>query len=269
MGGVFFLLLAAFVFEQARAHDLDRRFLVFLLAASVLAADDPPGRDVHDLDGGVGRVHALAAGAARAADFDPEILGFEIDVHLLGFRQHGDGGGGGVDPALGLGRRHTLHPMDPTLVAETPENRCPGNPENHLAKPSEVGRARVHLLNLETERIGIPGIHAEKIGREKSGLGPAGAGPDFHDGVAVFVRLRRKKRDLDRALEFRDPGLEFRDFQSGEFGHFLVVRGSQFAVLIEFPPRLDQACPEVEQGLRRRVFAQDVPCVAGIVEQAG
>ena len=45
-------------------------------------------------------------------------LGSISHVDLLGLGQHGDRGGRGVDPALGLGDRHPLHPMGAALVLE-------------------------------------------------------------------------------------------------------------------------------------------------------
>ena len=38
---------------------------------------------MHDLHGGVGGVHALAAGAAGTADFDADFLGLELEVDFL------------------------------------------------------------------------------------------------------------------------------------------------------------------------------------------
>ena len=58
---------------------------------------------MENLDGGLGAVDVLAAGATGAADFDAEVLGLELDIDFLGLGQDGDGDGGGVDAAVGFG----------------------------------------------------------------------------------------------------------------------------------------------------------------------
>ena len=58
-----------------------------------------------------GLVDVLAAGAARAHGVDADVLGLDVDVDVLGLRQHGDGGGRGVDAPAGLGDRDALHAM--------------------------------------------------------------------------------------------------------------------------------------------------------------
>ena len=42
---------------------------------------------MHDLHRGIGRVHALAAGSAGAANFDAQILRLQFEIDFLGFRQ--------------------------------------------------------------------------------------------------------------------------------------------------------------------------------------
>ena len=111
-----------FCFEQAGAQDVEGLFLVLLLAAPVLAADDHAGGDVEDLDGGIGGVDALAAGAAGAADFDADFVGLEFEIDFLGLGQDGDGGGGGVDAALRLGGGDALDAVDAALVAHLAED---------------------------------------------------------------------------------------------------------------------------------------------------
>ena len=68
-------LFALFGFEQARPQNIERFFLVLLLAAPVLAANDRASRNVQDLHRRIGRVHPLAARSAGTANFDPKILG--------------------------------------------------------------------------------------------------------------------------------------------------------------------------------------------------
>src|ERR1041384_920521 len=64
LGGILFRFLAFLAFEQTCPQDRQGAFLVLDLAAAVLTTNDGAGRDVHHLDGGIGRVHALAARAA-------------------------------------------------------------------------------------------------------------------------------------------------------------------------------------------------------------
>ena len=85
------LLLAQLHLVEPRAQHLHRLRAVLDLRLLVLLRDDDAGRDVRDADGGVGRVDALAARAARAERVDAQVLVVDLDVDFLGFRQHGDG----------------------------------------------------------------------------------------------------------------------------------------------------------------------------------
>ena len=57
-------------------------------------------------------------GPARPHDVDLQVLGPDHDVDLLGLGQDGDGGGRGVDPALGLGLGHALDAVAAALELE-------------------------------------------------------------------------------------------------------------------------------------------------------
>ena len=119
---------------------------------------------MHDLHGGVGGVHALSAGSAGAADLDAQVLGFDFDIHLLGFGKNGNCGGGGVDAALRLGGGHALHAVHAALVAEAAENGCAGDTENDLTQAAQIGRTGFKLFDFEAQRIGVAAIHAVQIG---------------------------------------------------------------------------------------------------------
>jgi hypothetical protein len=78
-----------------------------------------PVGQVEDLHRAVGGVDALPPGAARRRDADLQVAGLvDLHVDLVGLGQHGHGGRRGVDPPLGLGRRHALHPVDAALEAQ-------------------------------------------------------------------------------------------------------------------------------------------------------
>ncbi len=85
MRGIFGFFLALLFLEEPRAHDAQRFFLVLLLTATVLTTHNAAGRDVKNLDCGIGRVHALAPRTTRAANFNPQILRLYFKIYFLGF----------------------------------------------------------------------------------------------------------------------------------------------------------------------------------------
>src|ERR1041384_4815128 len=111
-GLLFFLLVG----EKPGAKNAEGFGLVLQLGTFVGAANDETAGLVVDLDGAVRRVDALTAGTAGAADGDFHVLGFELDIDFLSFRQHRDAGGAGVDAALRFGFRHALDAVNATLV---------------------------------------------------------------------------------------------------------------------------------------------------------
>src|SRR5260370_22814380 len=70
---------------DSRAQDVHRRRAVLVLGSAVLHADDDAGRNMGDADRGFGLVYMLAAGAVRAHGLSPQIVAFDVDIHLLDF----------------------------------------------------------------------------------------------------------------------------------------------------------------------------------------
>src|SRR5439155_8471512 len=112
LGSVAGIFLGNFAFEQAGAKNRKGAGFVLLLRALIGATDNQAGWLMDDLDGRVGRVHALAAGTGGAANSDFQFVGFDFDVHLLSFGQHRDGSRAGVNAALRLGSGNPLDAMD-------------------------------------------------------------------------------------------------------------------------------------------------------------
>ena len=123
------VLLLLFGGQQPRLEQRHRLGAVLVLGALVLAFDDDAGRHVGDAHGGVGLVDVLAAGARGAVGVDAQVRRVDVDgFDFLELREDGNGAGGGVDPALRLGRRHALHAVRAGFKLETrrtrPGRRC-------------------------------------------------------------------------------------------------------------------------------------------------
>ena len=120
-GILLFLLLLC---KEAAAQDLQRLILVLELTALVLALHHRTCGDMGHTDGAGGLVDVLTARTGGAEGINAQILHIQRKVHLLCLRHYRHSGGGGVNAALGLGLRHTLHPVHPALVLETVIRTC-------------------------------------------------------------------------------------------------------------------------------------------------
>jgi hypothetical protein len=264
VSGVFRLFFFAFVFEEAGAEDFEGGGFVFLLRAAVLAADDFSGGEVKDLDGGVGGVDALPAGASGAADFDAEILRSEFDVDFLGLGEHGHGGGGGVDAALGFGGGDALHAVDSALVAQAAEDGVAGDLEDDFFEASESGGAGVHRFNSEPLGFRVALIHPVEVGGEERGLVAAGAGADLDDGVAVLGFVGREEGELDVAVEDGQTALDLRDLGGGKFRHFRVGAVGQFLIFGELRAEAAGFVVGLGEFFQPGLFTHDVACLGGV-----
>ena len=72
-----------------------------MLRAFILAFDHDAAGNMGQANGGVSLVDVLAAGAGCAVGVNTQIVCIDVDfLDLVGFRQHCDGTGGGMNPAL-------------------------------------------------------------------------------------------------------------------------------------------------------------------------
>ena len=186
--------------EEARPQHLHRLRLVLQLGLLVLLLHHEAGGDVGDAHRAVGGVHALAAGTGRAEDVDLEVVGVDADVHLLGFRQHGHRGGGGVDPPLRLGGGNALHAVDARLAAQEPVRVLATHRDDRLAQAAHVAVTHRDRLPGEAVPLDEALVHAVQIGAEERRLVAAGAGTELEDGVAVVVWVAGKEQVVQLGL---------------------------------------------------------------------
>ena len=93
----------------------------------------------------------------------------------------------GVDPALGLGDRHPLHPVGAALVLHAAPHVVALDQERDLVEPAHVGRVGAQHLQLPALALGVAGVHVEQVLGEEVGLLAALGPPDLDDHVLVVV----------------------------------------------------------------------------------
>ena len=138
---------------------------------------------------------------------DLQIRFVDLDVDVLGFRQHGDRRGRGVDAALRFGVRHALHAMHAGFEFQLGEGAAAADFGDDFLVAAHGAFARGDHLDLPALLGGIALVHAEQIAGEQRGLVAAGAGADFEDDVALVHRVLRQQRQADLLLELVAPRL--------------------------------------------------------------
>ncbi len=150
----------------------------------------------------VGRVDALSAWPARTEDVNPEVLVLQLDVNVLGFRQHGHGGRGRVDPAGRLGDGDPLHPVHPRLAPQVAVG-VPAHRDDRLTDAVEIPRGDRNRLHLQAPALGVARVHAQQLRGEQRRLVATRARPDLDDGVPVVQRVARRQQVGELRLESR------------------------------------------------------------------
>src|SRR5713226_1761953 len=91
-------------------------------------------RDPHSR---IRRVNRLAARARGAERVYAEVLGVDLNIHLVGFGHNDNCDGGGMNASLSFGSRYALHPMHAALVLQAAINPFPADQRDHLVKSTD------------------------------------------------------------------------------------------------------------------------------------
>jgi len=218
-------LLFPFFFQKTGSQNAHGGSTVFDLGAAVLATNDQAGRNMEDLNRGIGGVDPLSARTTRATDFNTYFIGADLKFHFFRDGKDGDRCGGGVNPALGLGGGDALDAVDSAFVAHGSKHGLAREFEDNFLEAAELGRAGGEGIEFPSPRFGVTAVHPEKIPSKDGSFGSACTRSDFYDGVAVFIRIRWKNRTKD--FGFCDgfvPG-EFGGFLLGHLPHFRILSG--------------------------------------------
>ena len=194
---------------------LDLRFLI-------LAAHHRVGRQMRNPHRRIRRIHALPARPRRAERIDAQVLGLDLDVHLLGLRQHRHRNRRGVHAPLRLRRRNPLHAVHARLVLQLRIHVVAFDDRRHVLQPVPNPRLRLRQhLDLPLVLLGEAHIHAEHLRHKQRCLVSAGPGAKLQDHVLLVVRVLGQQQHLQRLFHRRHLR-----FQQGKFllRHRLHIR---------------------------------------------
>ena len=143
-----------------------------------------------DADRAVGRVDRLSAGAGRAIDVDPQVLVVDLDIDVLGFRQHRHGRRRGVDAPAAFGGRNALDPVNAALELQPREDAAAIDRGDRFLVAADFGRAGGDQLEPPALHLGVALVHAQQVAGEQRRFVAAGTGADFEHRR----RDRRRRR---------------------------------------------------------------------------
>ena len=205
LGVIGFIVGGLLLLQQAAAQNFQCLLFVFALAALVLALHHHTGGQVGHPDGGRRFVDVLAACAGGAEGINAQVLGVQFQLHFLGFRHDGNGGGGSVDAALGLGFRHALHPVAAGLELELAVSAIARHADNGLFIAAQLGVAGRDDLDAPALALGVAAVHAEQIAGKQRRFVTAGTGAHFHESVTLVIGIFRLRIHYQPVLFVIEP----------------------------------------------------------------
>ncbi len=146
-------------------------------------------------------LHVLATGATGAKGVEVQVRGVYMQVYVLEFRQHCNGGCGGVDTALRFGFRHPLDSMHSALVAESAERPSTLEGEDDFLVAAHIRWCGIQYLGLPALELSISAVHGEQISGKQSGFITAGACPDLEHRIFVVRRIARHQHASELFLQ--------------------------------------------------------------------
>src|SRR6516225_2163361 len=230
-----------------------------MLRLLVLLNDNQSGRDVRDAHRAIGRIDRLSARPAGAKNVNTQILFVDADIDFLRFGKDGDGGGGGMNAAARFRFGYPLYTVHAGFKFQPRENIRAADDRTGLLEAAKPGLGKIEHFESPPPQSGISLVHPKKLGREKRGLLPTGAGANFQDGIALVVGILWKKRQFYLLLEPRQPLAQRAQLLLGQllqFGIFgrLGDIGDRRGLIPSAPQAVDALDDRVELAVFLRQF---------------
>jgi hypothetical protein len=164
-----------------------------------------------------------------------------------------------VDPALGLGDRHPLHPVGAALVLEVRPGVGPLHQERHLVEAPHVGRGAGQDLERPAAAHGVGLVHLEQVAGEEVGLLAALGAADLDDDGLAVVGVAREEEQLQLLVEAGDVGLGLVDLPPGQLALVADGVGRQLTGHLEIGRPLVEGAGDGDHRLELLVPARERP----------
>ena len=157
-----------------------------------------PVGQVGDPYRGVGGVDALAAGAGRAVDVDPDVVVGDVDVvGLLDDRRDVDAGERGLPPRLVVERADAHEAVDAVLAEQRPVRVRHLDLEGDRLDAGLLGVGRVVDLERVVVPLGPAAVHAQQHLGPVGRVDAAGLAVDGDERLAGVVLAGEQGADLE------------------------------------------------------------------------
>ena len=150
----------------------------------------------------------MTARARRPVGVDPKVVVVDVDLDLVGLRDHEHRGGRGVHATLAFSDGHPLHTMGTGLVLHPGPHGVARQHGGDLTEAAEIAVRCRHDLHAPALPLGERLEHVEEILGEEVGLLATGRTPDLEDHVAAVVGIGRQQQDPQLLLVGGHLGLE-------------------------------------------------------------
>ena len=170
----------------------------------------------------VRRVDMLSARARGPHGVDPDIVGLDFNVDVLGFRQHRNGCRRSVNATPRFGFRNPLHAVHPGLELEPREHAFAAHRGNNFLVTAGFALARRQDFHLPPPRRSIALVHPEQIASKQRRLRTTCTGSDLDDSAALVSGILGQQHDLDCLFKLFDPVPDYLEIRFSQLAHFAI-----------------------------------------------
>ena len=177
-------------------------FPVLYLAALFLAGHHDARGLVDQPHCGAGLINMLTACAGCPIHLHLNVRRVNLHIHLVHFRQHRHGSGGGMDSAAGFCLRHTLYPVDAGLVLQPGIRPPSADNKIRFLDTAQLRVGVVHQFDAPALLSGVHGVHPVKAVGKQGAFLAAHTAADLHDDAFFVVGVFGQQQDLQFLEKF-------------------------------------------------------------------